>query len=81
MPTFEEASPIWRLVQLINAEAERRPSLRAPILDRLTEALFLQLLQELVDRGEGTIGFVAALRDRPLRRALELLYANHEGAL
>jgi len=74
LPTYDKESLIWRLVELIDAEAERRPSLRSPILDRLTEALFLQLLQELVDHGEGTIGFVAALRDRPLRRALELLH-------
>ena len=74
LPKFDGQSQIWRLVELIDAEAERGLNRRAPILDRLTEALFLQLLQEFVDHGEGTIGFVAALRDRALRRALELLH-------
>lgn len=73
-PKFGAQSPIWRLVELINLEAERGLNLRTPILDRLTEALFLQLLHEFVEHGEGTIGFIAALRDRPLRRALELLH-------
>lgn len=73
-PKFDARSPIWRLVELIDTEAELLGTLRTPILDRLTEALFLHLLQELVDHGEGTIGFIAAMQDRPLRRALELLH-------
>ena len=73
-PKLDARSPIWRLVELIDSEAELPGTLRTPILDRLTEALFLHLLQELVDHGEGTIGFIAALQDRPLHRALELLH-------
>lgn len=73
-PRFDHDNPIWRLVELISDEAERTPTLRSPILDRLTEAFFLRLLQEFVDQGKTPLGFVAALRDRPLRHALELLH-------
>jgi len=73
-PRFDQRSTIWRLVELISGEAESAPTLRSTILDRLTEALFLRLLQELIDRGDEPMGFVAALRDRPLRHALELLH-------
>ena len=67
-------------LELIGAEAETATNLRTPILDRLTEALFLHLLQEFVDHGEGTIGFVAALQDLPLRRALELIHRRPAAA-
>ena len=77
-PKFDSESPVWRLVELINAEAQETPSFRSSILDRLTEALFLRLLQEFVSHDEGTLGFIAALRDRPLRRALELIHLNPE---
>lgn len=74
-PRFEHHSTIWRLVELISGEAESAaPTLRSMILDRLTEALFLGLLQEFIDRGDQPIGFVAALRDPQLRQALELLH-------
>ena len=78
LPKFDERSAIWLLVELISAEAETAANLRTPILDRLTEALFLYLLQEFVDHSEGTIGFIAALQDLPLRRALELIHRRPE---
>ncbi len=78
LPKYDGESLIGRLVELISAEAERSPNLRTPILNRLTEVLFLQLLQEFVDQGEGTLGFIAALRDRPLCHALELLHRQPE---
>ncbi len=74
LPELDERSPIWRLVGLIDTEAERGSSLGTPILDRLTEALFLQLLQEVVENGEETIGFVGAMREPTVRQALELLH-------
>ncbi len=73
-PRFDRESPIWRLVELIDAEAERSQALRTPILSRLTEALYLQMLQEVVEHGEGASGFFGALRDCRVRRALELLH-------
>ncbi len=73
-PRFAPNSTTWRLVELISGEAENTPTLRSTILDRLTEALFLRLVQEFIEQGDEPVGFVAALQDRPLRHALELLH-------
>ncbi len=77
-PKLDTESTIWRLVELISGEAERTPTLRSSILDRLTEALFLRLVQEFIEQGDEPIGFVAALQDRSLRLALELLHKEPE---
>lgn len=74
LPRFGEHSRIWRLIELIDTEAERSPGLGTPILDRLTEILFLALLLEIVEQWEEPVGFVAALQDPQLRQALDLLH-------
>ena len=43
------------------------------IVDRLTEVLFLQLLNHYVRENEDASGFLAALRDRRVYRALSLI--------
>ena len=48
------------------------------ITDRLTEVLFLQLLNHYVQEHEGTTGFLAALRDRRVYRALSLIHQEPE---
>jgi AraC-like DNA-binding protein len=73
-PRFERNSTTWRLVELISGEAEGSPTLRSTVLDRLTEALFLRLVQDFIEQGDEPIGFVAALKDRSLSQALELLH-------
>lgn len=78
-PNLPRESPVWQMVELLDSMAKRSPILGTPTLNRLAEALFLQLLEEFVYHGEETVGFVAALRDRRLRRALELIHQqpNH----
>jgi AraC-like DNA-binding protein len=71
---IEPNSLIWRLVALIDEEIDRSESLSDPVIDRLTEALFLQLLREFLARAEALGGFIAALRDHRLSRALQLIH-------
>jgi len=74
LPCVADDSRIWRMVKLIDAEVASTQSLRSPIINRLTEALFLQLLQDAVEHGREAIGFVAALRDPQLHRVLQLIH-------
>ena len=48
------------------------------IADRLTEVLFLQLLNHYVRENEEASGFLAALRDRRVYRALSLIHREPE---
>ena len=48
------------------------------IADRLTEVLFLQLLNRYVREDEKASGFLAALRDRRVYRALSLIHQEPE---
>jgi AraC-like DNA-binding protein len=66
----------WATAALIDSEVQRRKSNVGPIIDRLTEVLFLQLLQEYLGRNDIEIGFFAALRDQRLAYALELIHSQ-----
>jgi AraC-like DNA-binding protein len=73
-PAIEPGGPICSTVSLIDAELRSRHSTQSRIADRLTEVLFLQLLKHYVSRSEEKIGFLAALRDRRVYRALTLIH-------
>jgi AraC-like DNA-binding protein len=73
-PALESGGPIWSIVSLIDAELRSQHSTHSRIADRLTEVLFLQLLKHYVGQSEQTIGFLAALRDRRVYRALTLIH-------
>ncbi len=73
-PKLEPTEPIWTTVKLIDAETQRVHHRSGPIVDRLTEVLFLQLLHYHVERGDDAVGFFAALRDRRIQRALSLIH-------
>lgn len=75
---LEAADPIWTVVQLIDMEMEGKRNRSSRIADRLTEVLFLQLLNHYVQDHEGTTGFLAALRDRRVYRALTLIHREPE---
>ena len=49
---------------------------RSALVDRLTEALFLKLLQEKVLHNKESEGFIAALNDRRLSVALQILHEH-----
>ncbi len=70
--------PIWSVVNLIDIEMQGNRDRGSRIADRLTEVLFLQLLNHFVRENEGATGFLAALRDRRVYRALTLIHQEPE---
>ncbi|MGI9236122.1 MAG: AraC family transcriptional regulator, partial [Woeseiaceae bacterium] len=75
---LESTGPIWSVVKLIDAEMQGNQNRGSRIADRLTEVLFLQLLNHYVRENEGATGFLAALRDRRVYRALALIHQEPE---
>jgi hypothetical protein len=63
-PRLKSDDPIWATTTLIDAEMQRMQGQGGPIIDRLTEVLFLQLLNYHVNENKEAAGFLAALRDR-----------------
>lgn len=76
-PRLDANGPIWSLVALIDAEMNKDVE-GSCIADRLTEVLFLQLLQRYVADEDNSTGFFAALRDRRVHRALSLIHREPE---
>ena len=70
--------PIWMSVMLIDAEMKETYASQTSIIDRLTEILFLQLLNKYVNENKDATGFFAAIRDRRIRRLLELIHQEPE---
>lgn len=75
---LESAGPVWSVVKLIDAEMQGNQGGGSRIADRLTEVLFLQLLNHYVRENEEATGFLAALRDRRVYRALMLIHQEPE---
>ena len=63
-PMLEPTGPVWSVVSLIDAEMAKHRDKPSFIADRLTEVLFLQLLNHYVSNSDATTGFLAALRDK-----------------
>jgi AraC-like DNA-binding protein len=79
-PMNEPHGTIWPLVQLIDSEMRNYTGTSSQIADRLTEVLFLQLLNHYVQTSEATSGFLIALRDRRVYQALTLIHQEPEFA-
>ena len=77
---LELTGPIWSIVTLIDAEMRDDRHSGSRIADRLTEVLFLQLLNQYVRENENATGFLAALRDRRVSRALTFIHQEPEFA-
>lgn len=73
---IQHNDPIWMTVLLIDSQMERTQTNNASIIDRLTEVLFLQLLERQVIEDKELTGFFAALRNPRIHRALELIHAS-----
>jgi AraC-like DNA-binding protein len=73
---IQHSDPIWMTVLLIDAQIEREQTNNASIVDRLTEVLFLQLLERRIHEEKELTGFFAALRNPRVHKALELIHAN-----
>jgi AraC-like DNA-binding protein len=75
-PLHDSDQPIWSTVTLIDAEMRRAEGLGGTIVDRLTEVLFLQLLNYYAEQSDSAPGFLFALRDRRLQQALVLIHKD-----
>ena len=73
-PALEDG--VWNTILLIDREIERKKSHSSPVIDRLTEALFIQLLEAYVDNHQHNTGFLAALGEPRLAHALTLIHHN-----
>ncbi|MFC1749740.1 cupin domain-containing protein [Pseudomonadota bacterium] len=75
IPCLESSSPIWRLIELIDDEIRTSNSLDSIVVDRMSEALFLKLIQVHVQQTtQSTDGFITALHDPRLHTALRLIH-------
>lgn len=61
---------------IIDAEMEKEETSQTSIIDRLTEVLFMQLLNKHISENNEITGFFAALRDKRIHRALGLIHSN-----
>ena len=77
-PMLKTDEPIWMTVSLMNSEIKRLNNIDDPIIDRLTEVLFLQLLYRYSENSGSATGFLAALKDRRLCQALTLIHEKTE---
>ena len=74
------SDPVWLTVQLIDREMENATRTSTTLTDRLTEILFLQLLNRYIETSEEPIGFLGALTDRRVHRILELIHSAPQNA-
>jgi AraC-like DNA-binding protein len=75
-PNLKAVGPIWSTVTLIDTEMHRTAGQSGLIIDRLTEVLFLQLLNHHISESKESAGFLTALRDRRVHQALSLIHAE-----
>jgi len=75
---IKDEDPIWMTVSLIDTEMERSEINKTSIIDRLTEVLFLQLLNRYLRENKEIKGFFAALRNRRIHKVLALIHQSPE---
>ena len=78
LSNIKQNDPIWMTVMLIDAEMEKEEINQASIIDRLTEVLFMQLLNKYMSENEEVTGFFAALNDKRIYRVFESIHNNPE---
>jgi AraC-like DNA-binding protein len=75
---LDRSGPVWSVVNLIDHEMMDHQQGSSRVADRLTEILFLKLLNQYVKEHEEATGFLAALRDRRVSHALALIHKEPE---
>jgi AraC-like DNA-binding protein len=75
-PSMDECSAIWKTVTLIDQENQSSNSSKTAIIDRLAEVLFIQLLTHYISHDEDAVGFIAAMKDFRVHRALTLIHSD-----
>jgi AraC-like DNA-binding protein len=71
---IEPDDPIWVLVLYIDSIMKGQYSNQSSIIDRLTEALFLQLLYKHLNENNLETGFFAALKNHKIYKVLDLFH-------
>jgi AraC-like DNA-binding protein len=71
---------IWMTVQQIDSEILRCGHNKSIIIDRLTEILFIHMLNRYTDENQHLVGFLAALTKPHLARVLQLIHRHPEQA-
>ncbi|MEH6473571.1 MAG: AraC family transcriptional regulator [Halopseudomonas sp.] len=74
IPRLGRTDPLWMTIQLIDTEIQRGKDPNGPIIDRLTEVLFLQLLNHYISTHQEPAGFLSALSDRRVYQTLKLIH-------
>lgn len=72
----EPDGPIWSLITLIDTEMGANKGRTNHITDRLTEVLFLKLLNQYVSEHHESSSFLSALHDRRIHQALTMIHQN-----
>lgn len=79
---LKNTDPIWLTAMQIDGELNHKSgsggAQGSQIVDRLSEVMFLQLLKRHIDENPETAGYLAALGDRRIHRALERIHQNPE---
>ena len=73
---IKSTDPIWVTVMLIDTMMEKAHMVQSSIIDRLTEVLFLQLLNKYICDNKEVSGFFAALRNRRIHKVLGLIHKD-----
>lgn len=77
-PALDLPGPIWSVIDLIDSEMNNEKSRNGGIVDRLTEVLFIQLMRHYASSGDDATGFLAALSDKRVYKALSLIHKKPE---
>ncbi len=75
---IHEQDSIWMTVQQIDREILRGSNRKSATIDRLTEVLFIQLLNQYISENDHLRGFLAALREPRIGKTLQLIHKNPE---
>lgn len=78
LSNIQSNDSIWMTVKLIDAEINRTKSKKNSIIDRLTEVLFIQLLNNFINENDHLTGFLSALKEPRLNKILQLIHQNPE---
>jgi AraC-like DNA-binding protein len=73
---IKDNDPLWMTVTLIDLEMQGQYESKSSIIDRLTEVLFLQILNKHVKENQESKGFFAALKDPRIHKILGLIHQN-----
>lgn len=77
-PALKTSGTSWSVIKLIEKEMDNDRLQNGGIVDRLTEILFIQLMDHYVSNSENATGFLAALSDKRVYKALSLIHREPE---